>query len=239
MAESGRVRGSGRKASEEEAEAKSKADQQPLDPTGESEDLTSPPGPAHIGHDLFSTPGFARMRTEWRGPEGSVVRSALRSVDDKLVETFADAYALMHEVFEVVRQPEVNADGEMVVDRFGFPVWKRTAAGGWVEDWSQLTPRQRENFLFQITTRLFDWEQRAADIWGEAMFARVQWEEQFSIKFDAPMSGTEADRTAVGRTGSIDERYFAVFVSLYSRKADGLVRTMALLGQRLKDALIG
>ncbi len=239
MAESGRVRDSGRRASEEEAEARSRTEQDPLDPSSESEDLTSPPEPAKIGLDLFSTPGFARMRTEWRGPEGEVVRGAIRAVDDRIVETFADAYALMHEVFEVVRQPQVNLDGEAIVDRFGFPVWKRTPAGGWVEDWTQLTPRQRENFLFQITTRLFDWEQRAADIWGEAMFARVQWEEQFAIKFDAPMSGTEADRTAVGRTGSIDERYFALYVSLYSRKADALVRTMSLLGQRLKDALIG
>ena len=66
--------------------------------------------------------------------------------------------------------------------------------GGWVEDWSALSLKQRENFLFQITTRMFAWEMAAADAWGESMYARACWEEAFSVAYDAPSVGTIDDR---------------------------------------------
>jgi hypothetical protein len=84
---------------------------------------------------------------------------------------------------------------------------------------------------------MFGWEQRAADAWGEAMFAKAQWEERFAIDYDAPFTGTIEDRTAKGNIGAREERYFAIFLSLYSRKADAVVRSLALLGQRLKDSM--
>lgn len=186
----------------------------------------------------FRTPGFSRMRTNWTPQDATVIRNAISAVDGRILHQFGDAYRLMHELFEIVRTPETEDDGVTVKkDRWNFTVWKRTEAGGWEEDFSRLSTRQRELFLFQITTRLFDWEQRAADIWGEAMFAKAAWEERFSIGFDAPMSGTVDDRRAKGNLEAREERYFAIFVSLYSRRADAIVRAMTLLGQRLRDTL--
>ena len=69
------------------------------------------------------------------------------------------------------------------------------------------------------------------------MFAKAQWEERFSIAFDAPMSGTVDDRRAAGNIDAREERYFAIFLSLYSRKADSIVRSMELLSQRLRDSM--
>lgn len=238
MAQSEARRASGALASEEEAARVAKDGEEPAG-IKESTDPSRPPQGEVKGHDLFRNPGFSRMRMDWRSEDGVLMRSALRTVDDRIVELFADAFSLMHEIFEIVRTPETNEDGEALVDRHGFPQWKRTPAGGWEEDWTRLSPRQREQFLFQITTRLFDWDMRAADVWGEAMFARGQWEERFAIEYDRPKSGTIEDRTAVGRIGSAEERYFALFVSLFSRKADAITRNMSLLGQRLKDVLIG
>lgn len=185
----------------------------------------------------FRTPGFARMRTNWSDENRRVIGSALAAVDGRILESFGDAFQVMHEVFQVVRTPETHTDGRVMADQWGFPVWKRTPSGGWEEDFSRLTTKQRENFLFQITTRIFDWEQRAANVWGEAMFAKAAWEERFSIGFDAPMSGTVDDRRAAGNLDAREERYFAIFMSLYSRRADAIVRSLGLLGQRLKDSL--
>ena len=77
----------------------------------------------------------------------------------------------------------------------------------------------------------------SSDAWGEAMFAKAMWEETFSIGYSASVSGTIDDRTAAGRIGAAEERYFAIFMTLYSRKAEAITRSMALLGQRLKDTL--
>ena len=224
---SGQVRASGERAADEVAKEG-------------SEELDHP-----IRVDLpeerertFRTPGFSRMRVEWGKDDWMVVQQAKESVEGRIINNFFDAYQIMHEVYDLVRTPVINPDtGEVEVDRFGFKRWEQTSSGSYEEDWTRLTNRERESLLFAITTRLFEWHQRSADAWGEAMFAKAQWEERFSIAFDAPMSGTVDDRRAAGNIDAREERYFAIFLSLYSRKADSIVRSMELLSQRLRDSM--
>lgn len=188
----------------------------------------------------FRTPGFSRMRLDWSSEDKMVIERTKAMADGAILNTFSDAYELMYQVYDMVRTPEVDTEtGEIKVDQFGFTVWKRNAAGGFDEDFSEMTTRQKENLLFMITTRLFDWEQRAANIWLDSMMAKATWEERFSIGFDKPMSGTVDDRRAVGNLDARDERYFAIYRTALSRKADAVVRTMSLLGQRIKDSMGG
>lgn len=211
----------------------------------ESEQLDAPMEIEHAEPHLpeeirpnFRTPGFERMRTEWTGPEGEVVRTILRGLDTRVVHDFIDAYMVMNDLFDIVRTPITMPDGRVVRDEHGFPQWERTPSGDWAEDWSRLTRAQKEDFLFKITTRLFAWEQRAGDSWTEAMLAKAQWEERFSAGYRSPPKGTIEDRTAAAKSDSADERYWAVYAAAYSRKADSVVRVMQLLGQRLKDSLV-
>ena len=191
----------------------------------------------------FRTPGFSRMRTDWNGPEGEVVRRVLSTIDERVQHEFLDAYEIMNDLYETVRTPVLDNNGAPVLDQWGFKVWQRRPNGTWDEDWSRLGRAQKENALFEITTRLFSWEQRAAERWTEAMLAKGSWEEGFSIDYRAPQERnnrpTIEDRTAAAKEGSSDERYFAIFAAAYSRRADAIVRTMNLLGQRLKDSLAG
>jgi hypothetical protein len=185
----------------------------------------------------FRTPGFSRMRFEWRPDDQEVITSAREQVERQIITLFADAYQVMYEVYETVRTQAADANGEPLVDHYGLPVWVKTNSGAWEEDFTRLTSRAKEHFLFKITTNLFDWEQRSADLWGEAMFAKAQWEERFAIAFDEGVSGTVDDRRARGNKDAAEERYFAIFLSLLSRKADAIVRSLNLLGQRLKDSM--
>lgn len=183
------------------------------------------------------TPGFRRIRTKWSGEDGQIVRHVLQLVESELVRDFADAYQLMNRLLEIVREPE-HVNGEIKTDLHGFTIWKRDEFGDFVEDWTKLGIKQRELFLFQLTTRLVAWEQQAADSWGEAMLSKATWEERFAKCFDDPPGRlTVEDRTQKGRLGSMDERYFAITRSLYSRKAEALVRSMERLCQRLKDVM--
>lgn len=179
----------------------------------------------------WRTPGFSRMRTEWTGQDLPIVDRVKAVVETKLYTEFADAYGLIYEIFELVRN-------EIGTDERGDPVWERDANGNFVEDFSKLRTPEKEHFMFALTTRLFLWQQQAADAWGEAMFAKAQWEERFSIGYGADRSGTIESRTAKGKIDAREERYFAVLLSLYSRKADALVRSMELLTQRLKDSMV-
>lgn len=188
----------------------------------------------------FRTPGFSRMRTEWRREDHEVLISAQRIVDERIQAMFADAYQVMFEVYSIVRTAETDpVTGETVVDRFGFPVWKRLPSGAWEEDFGRLTTLNKEHLMFLLTTHLWDWEQRAADVWGEAMFAKAQWAERHAIAYDSPKGRlTIEDRTAKADADSAEERYFAIFFSLLSRRADAITRSMERLSQRIKDSLV-
>lgn len=225
--ESGRVRASGELAASEEAIAE----------VEKMDDLTELDLPEER-EKTFRTPGFARMRLDWSSDDAAIIAQAKSAVEGMIVRNFIDAYELMSQVYDVVRTPEVDPEtGEVKTDQFGFRIWRQTPGGSYEEDWTRLTLRQKEHFLFTITTRLFDMEQRASDIWLEAMFAKAKFEERFAIAFDAPMRGTVDDRRAKGNIDAREERYFAILMSHYSRKADGIVRNLALLAQRLKDTM--
>lgn len=186
------------------------------------------------------TPGFSRMRTEWHGEDAAQIRSLRAIVEGRILSLFPDAFVLMNDLYEIVREPLRDPDtGFPLTDAHGFTVWARTESGAFIEDYSRLGIREREDFLFRITTNIFEWRQVAADMWGDAMFAKAQWEEAMSAGFTQPTGRlTVDDRTHRGRMNSTDERYFAIFQSLLSRRADAVVDSMILLSQRLKDTLI-
>lgn len=184
----------------------------------------------------FKTPNFSRMRTEWRGPDASMMAAVHTIVGQRIEERFADAYEIMYELYDMVREPVV-VDDVVQTDEHGLTVWKVGANGRYIEDWSKVTLRQRERFLYLITTRLFDWTQKAAELWGESMMAKALWEEAFAIGYES-LEGTRPtidDRKARANREASEDRYFAILAAYYSRKADSIVRVMELLSQRLKD----
>lgn len=186
------------------------------------------------------TPGFTRMRVEWNPHDAPIIENVRMVADSRILQLFSDAFVLMNEVYDLVREKETDENGEVVLDRHGFPVWAKNEAGAYIEDYNRLTRAEQEDLLFKITTRLFEWKQTAADLWGDAMFAKALWEEAMAVGFDAPQGRlTVEDRTQKGRLASRDERYHAIFRSVLSRRADAVCSTMELLGQRLKDFALG
>ena len=226
--ESGKVRAGGETAASEEAKEEVEKLSEPMEQELPEEK-----------DKKWRTPGFARMRMDWRSDDAPIISQAKSAVDGRIVANFSDAYQVMFEVYDLVRTPLVDEEtGEIKTDQYDFTLWKQTPSGNYEEDWSKLTLREKEKFLFTITTRMVDWEQRSADVWMEAMFAKAQFEERFSIAFDAPMSGTVDDRKAAGNLDAREERYFAIFLTAYSRKVEALVRTLGLLAQRIKDSMV-
>ena len=105
------------------------------------------------------TPGFTRMRTEWNPEDAAVIQSLRGIVDNQMVRKFAGAYRIMNDLYDMVREPEVDEHGVIKLDRHGFKIWARRDSGGFQEDFSRLTGREREDLLFKITTSL------CADAW--------------------------------------------------------------------------
>lgn len=184
------------------------------------------------------TPKFARMRFDWGSREERlVIETGKAAVESRIMREFADAFNVLNEVYSIIRKQAVDASGDPVVDSLGQPVWERNSDGSFTEDFTALSHRQMRHFIGVITTRLFYWEQIAADLWAEAMFAKARFEERFAIAFDSPMSGTVDDRRSAGNRDAAEERYFAIHMTHLSRRADAIVRSADRLSQRLKDLI--
>ena len=185
------------------------------------------------------TPAFSRMRTDWNSPDQDVILQMRQAVNLLIQHQFADVFDLYYQIYALVREPDVDTStGEIRTDDLGVPMWQRNpATGSYVEDWSRIAFRERERFLYQLTTGLFRWKQLSDDIWGEAMFSRAAFEEAFSHGFEE-LSGdrpTIDDRTARARIRAAEYRYRAVYQSYLSRRAQSVVDSVELLAQRLKD----
>lgn len=224
MVAAGTVRAHGQTTAEEVANEQSKEILTPMQ--------LEPEKPASL------TRAFQRMRTDWHSADRDTIDSVKDIVDKQILETFADAFSIMYEIYDQVRIPIMNPKtGEFEIGPDGLTNWQRKSDGSYVEDWSKIGRHEREKYLYMIITRLFEWEQSAADIWGEALFAKAYWEEAFATGFD---SITDAKATVDARTAranrlAADHRYLAVFKSLYSRRADAIVKSLDRLAIRLKD----
>jgi hypothetical protein len=185
------------------------------------------------------------MRVSWQGDDSERLTEITAVADDIIRKEFKVAFAVMTRLHKSVRTPLVE-EGTGVLRTYpdGTPMWETDELGVPAEDWSQLSDRDREALLFTIVTWLFEWELRAVDEWAQAMYAKVQWEEKFARNFTAlpgiQISGkpTIDDRTQWGHRNSAEERYFAVFRSVLSRKADSLVRSMIRLQKLLENTSV-
>lgn len=182
---------------------------------------------------------LSRMRISW-SPQDRLVMAAVRDTAERyLREVFAPAFEVMDSVWSRVREPVWDDEHDCPMrDAYGGIQWKRGVTGRPLEDWTRLGDKERERALYQTLSVLFELEQIAGDLWGEAMFAKAAWEHKFADAFQAPEGKlTEADRTAAGRRGSVEERYFAIYRSWLSRRADAIIGTIRLLNQRMKDTI--
>lgn len=181
--------------------------------------------------------GFSRMRTDWNSEDAPVVRAVLSTTEGAMRRLFPDVYLLMNELWGLVREPVADANGEILRDVYGWPLWEKTPSGAYVEDYSRLTVQERDGFMLRIATGSVEWGQRASMAWLEAMLAKGRWEEAMAEGFVAPVGRiTVEERTQRGRAAATDHRYHAIFRSALSRAADQLYKDVIGLGQRLKDS---
>jgi hypothetical protein len=186
----------------------------------------------------ISTPGFSRMKTDLKGEDAHMFMLARDSAEGTIRDRFADAFGVMQDLYEIVRDPVINErTGEIKTDHLGDIVWQTNATGSYVEDWNRLGQKEKENFLHRITIALFEWEQRKEDLWLEAMLSKGIWQERFASEYGQGMGGTVDDRTHRANERSAEQKYTAIYLTSLSRRAESLCRSMERLALRMRDSL--
>jgi hypothetical protein len=190
----------------------------------------------------FSRSALARMVTRGPDPELRRVLEDLESLADReILKLFGNAYQVMNDLYGIVRVPRVDRDGVVQTDQYGFPLWEVNESGYPVEEWYRMGHKERQDFLLRITTNLFSWEQEAATLRGNSQYAKAVWEAAVAKGYEDSRLGTGKttieDRIQAARLASRDERLEGIFYTVLSHRADALVRSISLIGQRLKDIL--
>ena len=179
----------------------------------------------------FARTGLSRTRTEWPGADRDALMILKAEADRIVKEEFRGYFSVLDRLYRCTRHPAVDQQtGVIKTYPDGTPMWEVDEWGDPAEDWSLLDDHTRDNLLHVLAVRLGEWEMHAADNWAEAMYAKVVWEEKFAQGFVAmpghQVSGkpTIEDRTQFGNRFSTDERYFAVFKSVVSKKSDAILK---------------
>jgi hypothetical protein len=212
----------------------------PADDATAEETMAADPHPDRTRESTRAS--FSRMRTGWAGDDARMIME-LEVLAEKIIRRrFAVAFAIVERIRHHVRTQAVNKQtGVLLTYEDGTPQWEKDEFGAPAEDYAMLSDADRSNLLHTIAVHMFEWELAKGNTWFEAMVAKGEWEEIFSRGFTAQpghvLSGkpTIEDRTHHSQKNAAQERYFALFESSLSRKADGIVRAMAALQKVLLE----
>jgi hypothetical protein len=185
----------------------------------------------------FSRLNFSRMKLAWNPSEMVLMQQIGLMADRALKDAFPDVYWFLDtELYPLVREPAVNEAGEQARSPLGLLEWQRDEHGHYIERWARITDGDRRQLLHVITVSLIAWRQQRDMMWSSAMFAKGQWEEVYARGYIEPEGSklTIDDRTNMARSSSMDQRYFAIFESVLSRRADSLVKSM----ERIEEMLL-
>lgn len=213
----------------------------PADDATAEEPMVSDPHPDRTHENTRA--GFSRMRSTW-GTEDARKIVELEALSDRIIRNrFAVAFGVMASIHAHVRSQKFNkATGEYLTYEDGTPQWEKDEFGVPVEDWGMLADKDRLRLLGTIHSHMFEWEIVKANMWAEAMYAKGEWEEIFSRGYTSlpghVVSGkpTIEDRTNHAQKNAAQERYFALFESALSRKADGIVGAIKGMQRFLENA---
>jgi hypothetical protein len=187
---------------------------------------------------------FSRMRRGWKGDDRDTVLELEAMAQDIIRKRFAVAFAVHERIKRLVRKQALDeVTGAYVTYPDGTPVWVKDELGAPVEEWDLMNDRERGSLLDTITQNMFEWELTAASIWAEAMYAKGIWQEVFARGFTA-MPGqqvtgkpTVQDREQWGNKNAAEERYFSLFQSSLSRRAEAVLKGMRAMEYRLGRSL--
>lgn len=184
----------------------------------EARALSDPIDPRQLPEERKRGTTFARLRLDW-DPEVAELRGqALAAVNETMDMLFGGAYAFLNDVID-----------QVTVIENGRTVWR----------WSLLTRGEREDLILTLTVQLVGWKEKVADLSkGDSMYAKAAWTYRFATSFDnADDVKTVDGKQARANVESAADKHFAIFKGQVAARAEALVGTLELFGQRLKDVL--
>lgn len=159
-------------------------------------------------------------------PEDRRMMDALiEAADNRLRQDYAQLFEIESKFIGKVRQRQsIAAGGGYVLN----------SNGSFVEDWTQLTLQDMEEFILAATQYIVFDGQSAINTQAEAAYATMFYNEKYSREFSSPLSGTTDFRAATATLMAQRERWRAQFCSHYWKKAKDFIDRMDTMVRRVE-----
>lgn len=158
-----------------------------------------------------------RLHIDWEDDDKKALDFIVGKIDADIREQFAQAFAIEEKMLEKTRTrlPAYAGGG-----------WLRNPDGSYVEDWSQITLADMEKFVQEASAWAFFGTQASIDAYAEAVFAKYTYDDAYDRAYSRQTSGTIGDKQARAKRATQEERWRALYKTLYQRKAREVVERL-------------
>lgn len=155
-----------------------------------------------------------RLHVEWEEGDKEALDYIMRTIDEGIRRQFAQAFEIEEKLLRKTRTRLPNGQ------------WLRNPDGSYVEDWSTLSITDMEAFIQEASAWAFFSTQAAIDSYAEAVFAKYTYDDAYDAAYTRQTSGTIGDKQARAKRVTRDERWRALYKTLYHRKAREVVERL-------------
>lgn len=155
-----------------------------------------------------------RIRIEMSDEDRQALDRVKGQIDSDIAHQYAQVFAIEQRLLESVRVQ--RPDGTFV----------RNPDGTFVEDWSKVTIPEMERFLQEASAWAFFSSQQAIDAYAEAVFTKYLYDDAYDEEYSRQLRGTINDKVAVAKRRTQDERWLALYKSLYHKRAQEVVKRL-------------
>lgn len=155
-----------------------------------------------------------RISVEWDEDDREAIDFIKRKIDEGIRREYAQVFAEEEHLLAKVRVP--NPPGST-------PGWQMNADGSYLEDWGRVTIKDMEMFIQAASSEVFFSSQKVINDYAEAVFAKFTYDDAYDAAYSSQLSGTIGDKTARAKRRTQDERWRALFKTLWYKRAQEVV----------------
>ena len=151
-----------------------------------------------------------RLSMDWDDDDADAVEFIKARVDEGVAHEFGGIRHLAESLRRKAYIPNPPYLGE------GFQTYPD---GTPIQDWSRVPTRELEDFVLAGSSEVYFAQSRLENDYAEAVFAKFTYDDAYDRSYSSQLSGTIGDKTARAKRRTMDERWRALFKTLYHKRA--------------------
>lgn len=179
---------------------------------------------------------FSRLEFKWKSDDRLILDRIRMACNTVTAREYQVIQKTLDDLYEGIRVPELNKQGNPVMDDKGRLVWKRDENGRLLEDWSRLDGMDLEVAIFHLQKSRIELAARTNELLQEAIFAKHIFNDEYYEGYRSLVEGTQGDRTAQANRATREEKYFSFYRFCLWQSADTLLKEIVGL-QRVMERI--